>query len=212
LLVDATRQFGYCEKAGSGIDKVYYQLILDEFDFPIFESDANSFKVIIRLRRDRAFAKFIQDFGGGLNLKLTDLITIKALHTGKAASMIDLAKLTQRSGAYMQDVVADLQRRRVVTQSGSGRIALADDVISQIGRYDDFGQLKLFWKIIRNSEYSSSRLAFLHQCECAEVVVFQLEQPTIAVERFIGARVAGRGFEGNSSGMTTTAPSFNAVI
>jgi ATP-dependent DNA helicase RecG len=144
LLVDAARQFGYCEKAGSGIDKVYYQLIIDGFDFPIFESDSSSFKVIIRLKRDRAFKRFIQDFAGGLGLKLTDLIVIKALHIRRIASMEDLSRLTQRSGTYMHDVLADLERRRLVNPTANGRFALGDDAASQIAKYDDSGQLKLF--------------------------------------------------------------------
>ncbi len=144
LLVDAARQFGYCEKAGSGIDKVYYQLIVDGFDFPIFESATNSFKVIVRTKRDRAFAKFIQDFAGGLNLKLTDLITIKGLHIKKTAAVAELAKLAQRPVAYMQDVLADLQRRKLVSQATTERFVLAEEALSQLARYDESGQLKLF--------------------------------------------------------------------
>ncbi len=144
LLADAARQFGYCEKAGSGIDKVYHQLILDGFDFPIFESDANSFRVTIRLRRDKAFAKFIRDFAGGLNLRLTDLIAIRALHSGRATRMPDLVRLTQRSEEYMHDVLADLERRELVSRNANGYYALTDEAANQIARYDDSGQLKLF--------------------------------------------------------------------
>ena len=118
-------------------------MIQDGFDFPIFESDANSFKVVVRLKRNKAFAKFIQDFAGGLSLKLTDLMTIKALHVRKALSMAELSKLTQRSEAYMQDILTDLQRRRLVSYN-QGRFALADEAASQLARYDDSGQLKLF--------------------------------------------------------------------
>jgi len=144
LLTDAARQFGYCEKAGAGIDKVYYLLVKDGFEFPIFESSANSFKVIIRLQRDLAFAKFIQDFAGGLDLKLTDLITIKALQVRGASPIETLSKLTQRPEAYMHDVLADLQRRKIVIKNRDERFELADEVASQIARYDPSGQLKLF--------------------------------------------------------------------
>lgn len=49
-LADSARQFGYCEKAGTGIDKVYYHLILDGLDFPYFHSVGNSFSVSFRGR------------------------------------------------------------------------------------------------------------------------------------------------------------------
>jgi len=64
-----------------------------------------------------------------LSLKLTDLMTIKTLHVRKALSMAELSKLTQRSEAYMQDVLGDLQRRRLVSYS-QGRFALADEAAS----------------------------------------------------------------------------------
>jgi ATP-dependent DNA helicase RecG len=143
LLADAARQFGYCEKAGSGIDKIYYQLILDGFDLPIFESDANSFRVTIRLKRDRAFAQFIRDFSGGLNLKLTDLIATKAVQTGRATQMREIAQLAQRSEDYMHEVLAGLERRSLITRT-DGRYALSVEASNQIARYDDSGQLKLF--------------------------------------------------------------------
>jgi len=144
LLVDAARQFGYCEKAGSGIDKVYYQLIVDGLDFPIFESGSNSFKVIIKTRRDAAFAKFMKDFAGGLNLHLTDLMTIRALRSRTTVGLAELAKLAQRSEAYMRDVLTDLERRKIVNKRADGRYALADEILNQLARYDESGQLKLF--------------------------------------------------------------------
>lgn len=144
LLVDVARQFGYCEKAGSGIDKVYYQLIVDGLDFPIFEAGSNSFKAIIRTRRDAAFAKFTKDFAGGLNLHLTDLITIRALRTRTAVGLPGLAKLAQRSEAYMRDVLTDLERRKIVEKRADGRYVLADQILNQLARYDESGQLKLF--------------------------------------------------------------------
>jgi ATP-dependent DNA helicase RecG len=143
LLVDAARQFGYCEKAGSGIDKVYHQLIVDGFDFPIFESGANSFKVIIKTHRDKAFAKFIQDFAGNLNLKLTDLIVLRTLRSRNTADISQLCKLAQRPAPYVQDVLHDLQNRKLIVTRAGGRYALSEDVLNQIARYDDSGQLKL---------------------------------------------------------------------
>ena len=41
LLADAARQFGYCERIGSGIDKVYYLSLMAGFDFPILQVGSN---------------------------------------------------------------------------------------------------------------------------------------------------------------------------
>jgi len=43
----------------------------------------------------------------------------------------------------MQDILADLHRKRLVSYN-QGRFALADEAASQLARYDDSGQLKLF--------------------------------------------------------------------
>ena len=44
LLADAARQFGYCERIGSGIDKVYYFSLLAGFDFSNFTSGKQFFQ------------------------------------------------------------------------------------------------------------------------------------------------------------------------
>lgn len=46
LLADAARQFGYCERIGSGIDKVYYFSLLAGFDFPVLQAESNSFSAL----------------------------------------------------------------------------------------------------------------------------------------------------------------------
>jgi hypothetical protein len=78
LLADAARQFGYCEWIGSGIDKVYYFSLLAGFDFPALQAGSNSFSAVVRTNRDHAFAKFINDYAGGLNIALNDLIICAA--------------------------------------------------------------------------------------------------------------------------------------
>ena len=86
----------------------------------------------------------MKDFAGGLNLHLTDLITIRALRSRKDVGLPELAKLAQRSGTYMQDVLIDLERRKIVNKRGDGRFALTDEILNQLARYDETGQLKLF--------------------------------------------------------------------
>lgn len=67
LLADAARQFGYCERIGSGIDKVYYLSLMAGFDFPILQVGSNSFSALVRTNRDRAFFEsFIKNYAGDL--------------------------------------------------------------------------------------------------------------------------------------------------
>jgi hypothetical protein len=57
---------------------------------------------------------------------------------------VELAKLAQRPAAYMRDVLADLQRRKLVSDGVGGRFVLADEALNHLARYDESGQLKLF--------------------------------------------------------------------
>ena len=142
-MADAARQFGYCEKAGSGIDKVYFLSVANGLEFPVFSSTANSFSVIIRTKRDEAFAKFIKDFTGSLNLSLPDMIVIRALRTRIEADMMYLAKIAQRPVDYMEISLRDLERRNITYKSGNEQYKLTENVLDQIARYDDKGQLRL---------------------------------------------------------------------
>ncbi len=143
LLADAARQFGYCEKAGNGIDKVYHESILSGFDFPIFQSRDNSFSAIIRTSPDKAFAKFIRDFAGGLQLSIPELIALRVLRTKIRASAAVLASYVQRDERYMEQVLKDLERKNILRRGGSDYV-LSETILNQIARYNEEGQLKLF--------------------------------------------------------------------
>ncbi|MGH7841491.1 MAG: ATP-binding protein [Candidatus Binataceae bacterium] len=143
LLADAARQYGYCEKAGRGIDKVLFNLIVNGFDFPIFDGSHDSFSAIVRLRRDKAFAGFIKDFAGTLELKLTDLIILRALRARAQVSKDDLTRLGQRPQHYTDDVLYGLERRQIIRRVRDG-YALSENTQEQLTRYNADGQLKLF--------------------------------------------------------------------
>lgn len=141
-LADGARQFGYCEKAGAGIDKVYSLSIATGLEFPVFHSFGNSFSVIIRTKPDEGFAKFMKDFAGQLNLSLTDMIVIRALCTDGEADMQQLAKYTQRPVDYISISIRDLQRRNIVEKKRD-KYTLTDTIVQQMGRYEDRRQLRL---------------------------------------------------------------------
>jgi len=143
LLADAARQYGYCEKAGTGVDKVYFNLIVNGFDFPIFDASHNSFSAIIRTRRDKAFAQFIREFAGTLNLRLNDLIVLRALRARVQVGRSDLIQLAQRPANYMDGVLSDLEMRQIILRVGDG-YRLSETSMQQLARYSDDGQLKLF--------------------------------------------------------------------
>lgn len=112
LLADVARQYGYREKAGRGIDKVYFNLIVNGFDFPIFDARHESFSVLVRLKRDKAFCRFIKDFSGTLDLKLTDIIVLRTLRGRSRVAREDLVRLAQRPANYTDDVLCGLERRQ----------------------------------------------------------------------------------------------------
>ena len=143
LLADSARQYGYCEKAGTGIDKIFYNLILAGFDFPIFDTSNDSFKAIVKFRRDASFATFIRKWGGGLNLSLTELIVLRALRGRSKSSTRELARLSQRAVAYMDDVLPDLERRHIISRSESAW-RLSDNTLDQLADCEDGKQLTLF--------------------------------------------------------------------
>jgi ATP-dependent DNA helicase RecG len=143
-LADAARQFGYCEKAGTGIDKVYHLAIVDGLDLPIFYSAGNSFGVIIKTRRDEPFAKFIQSSAGSLNLSLPDLVVIRALRTYSEADKSLLIKLAQRPLDYMEGALRDLERRNIIYKTRTNRYRLTETIISEMAKYGDSDQLTLF--------------------------------------------------------------------
>ncbi len=143
LLADSARQFGYCEKAGLGIDKVYYNLILNGFDFPKFQSINDSFSAIIRLRRDQAFADFARKSGGALQLSLTDLIVLRALRSRGRLAIGELVRLSQRSRDYMDDVLADLERRMIIKRFEEA-YCLSERTLDVLAECGDKTQLSLF--------------------------------------------------------------------
>ncbi|HET8671217.1 MAG TPA: ATP-binding protein, partial [Candidatus Saccharimonadales bacterium] len=143
-LADAARQFGYCEKAGTGIDKVYHLAIVDGLDLPIFHSASNSFSVIIKTRRDEPFAKFIQSSAGSLNLSLPGLVVIRALRTYSEADKMLLVRLAQRPANYMDDALCDLERRNIVYKTRTNRYRLTETIINEMAKYGDSDQLPLF--------------------------------------------------------------------
>lgn len=143
-LADAMRQFGFCEKAGTGIDKVYYTLLAAGLDFPIFQSEGNSFSVIIRTQKDIPFARMIRNHAGELELTVTDLVVMRSLRTRQEAGIEYLAKLAQRPTQYMEGSLRDLQRRKIVELRRGARYRLAEPLLNQIARYDDEAQGKLF--------------------------------------------------------------------
>ena len=143
-LADAARQFGYCEKAGTGIDKVYYSLLAAGLDFPVFHSEGNSFSVIIRTQKDIPFAKLIRNHAGELELTVTDLVVMRNLRTHEEAGIEYLAKLAQRPTQYMEAALRDLQRRKIVELTRRSRYRLTEPLLNQIARYDDEKQGTLF--------------------------------------------------------------------
>jgi ATP-dependent DNA helicase RecG len=143
LLADSARQYGYCERAGTGIDKIYYNLILNGFDFPIFESVNDSFSAVIRLRRDEAFAAFIKKVGGDLNLSLTELIILRALRSRGNVAIDDLVRQSQRTRDYLADVLLDLERRLIVRRVDD-TYSLSERVLDGLAESGDKAQLHLF--------------------------------------------------------------------
>jgi predicted HTH transcriptional regulator len=143
-LADAMRQFGFCEKAGTGIDKVFYTLLAAGLDFPIFHSEGNSFSVIIRTQKDLPFAKMVKNHAGELKLTVTDLVVMRGLRTRGEAGLEYLAKLAQRPSQYMEGSLRDLQRRKIVDATSRSRYRLAEPLLNQIARYDDEAQGNLF--------------------------------------------------------------------
>ncbi len=143
LLADAARQFGYCDKAGLGIKKVYRYSILNGFDFPLFEVTQNTFSAIVRVKPDVAFARFVRDYGGGADLDLPDLIILRALRTRGRLNSEQLAGSAQRSTAYMVRGLAYLVRRNIIDDYGQ-TFSLSEQVKGRIAQYDDSGQMKLF--------------------------------------------------------------------
>jgi len=142
LLAEAARQYGYCDKAGTGINRVYFQSLAHGLDFPVMESTLDSFSVTIRTKRDKAFAMFIRDFAGTLNLRLNDLIVLRALRARVQLSVAALCKLSQRPESYMDDVLSDLVRRSVIERHGDDFV-LSGSTRSAVERYSEDGQLRL---------------------------------------------------------------------
>ncbi len=143
LLADAARQFGYCERIGSGIDKVYYLSLLAGFDFPILQVESNSFSALIRTKRDRAFARFIGDYAGGLNITLNELIILRGLRGRPLLTVEELCRLTQRTPDHLVDDFSSLRKRNILEREGE-KYRLSNQASDTIAKYDESGQLKLF--------------------------------------------------------------------
>ena len=143
LLADSARQYGYCERAGTGIDKIYYNLILNGFEFPIFESISDSFSAVIRLRRDQGFAGFIRKAGGDLSLSLTDLMILRALRSRGTLTIEDLVRQSQRTRDYLTDVLVDLERRLIVRRVEE-KYSLSERILDSLAESGDQAQLQLF--------------------------------------------------------------------
>ncbi|MGB9379378.1 ATP-binding protein [Candidatus Binatus sp.] len=142
LLADAARLFGYCDKAGLGIKKVYRYSILNGFDFPLFEATQDSFSAVVRTRPDVPFSRFVRDYAGGADLELPDLIILRALRTRGRLTAEQLAGYAQRSEAYMAKVLVNLVNKNILAEHEL-TFCLSEQVKSRIAQYDESGQMKL---------------------------------------------------------------------
>jgi ATP-dependent DNA helicase RecG len=143
LLADAARQFGYCERIGSGIDKVYYLSLMAGFDFPILQVGSNSFSALVRTNRDRAFESFIKSYSGGLNITLNELIVLRGLRGKPSRSINELCHLAQRTPEHIRTLLSGLERRHIIEGDDRG-YRLSRPTLDTIAQYDESGQLKLF--------------------------------------------------------------------
>jgi len=142
-LADGARQLGFCEKAGVGLDKVYYKLIVEGLDFPFFQVTSNSFAAIIRTRRDLSFSRFIREGAGTLGLSLPDLMVLRRLRTHGEATLDELVRVVQRPADYLECTLKELQRKEIVGIDVR-RIRLSGAVSRALESYDSEGQLPLF--------------------------------------------------------------------
>src|ERR1700722_4015762 len=143
LLADAARQFGYCERIGSGIDKVYYLSLMAGFDFPILQVGSNFFRALVRTNRNRAFESFIKSYSGGLNITLNELIVLRGLRGKPSRSIDELCHLSQRTPEHIRTLLSGLERRHIIDGDDRG-YRLSRTTLDTIAQYDESGQLKLF--------------------------------------------------------------------
>jgi ATP-dependent DNA helicase RecG len=143
LLADAARQFGYCERIGSGIDKVYYLSLMAGFDFPILQVGSNSFSALVRTNRDRAFESFIKNYAGGLSIKLNELIVLRGLRGKPSRSVDELCRLAQRTPEHISVLLSGLETRHIIEGDERG-YRLSRQTLDTIAQYDENGQMKLF--------------------------------------------------------------------
>jgi ATP-dependent DNA helicase RecG len=143
LLAESARQFGYCDRVGSGIDTVYYLSLLAGFDFPILQAGNNSFSAIVRTTRDRAFESFVKSYSGGLSINLNELIVLRGLRGRPSLSIEELCQLAQRPPDHIRPLLSGLKGRNII--DGDERdYRLSNQTADTIAQYNESGQLKLF--------------------------------------------------------------------
>lgn len=143
LLAEAARQFGYCRRMGDGIDKVYYLSLLAGFDFPILQVESNSFSAVVQTSPDRAFARFINDYAGGLDITLNELIILRGLRSRLSLTINELCKLAQRIPDHISLVLSQLEKRLIIERDGEG-YHLSKQTSDTIAQYSESGQMILF--------------------------------------------------------------------
>ena len=142
LLADAARQFGYCERIGSGIDKVYYLSLMAGFDFPILQVGSNSFSALVRTNRDRPFESFIKSYSGGLNITLNELIVLRGLRGRLSRSIDELGHLAQRTPEHIHTLLSGLERRHIIDGDERG-YRLSRQTLDTIAQYGESGQAEV---------------------------------------------------------------------
>lgn len=200
LLSDVLQKTGIVERSGQGVDKIFYNTLIEGKELPDY-SDSDNFQVNLKLSaiiEDRAFALFIQSLQEELieseKLSVFDIMTLNKIKKGVHKNELDL------------EIINNLLDKKLIERRGKTNavyyILSKDyyDFTDEKAKYYNFQDLD-------NSQVFNSILLFLNSEGKAKMKDFvglfegklSRKQVRIRVDKFVSKKILRKEGEGLTS-------------
>ena len=143
LLADGVRIVGLADKIGAGINIIMNTVLRGGFDFPIFESSNNEFRVTVPLARSEEFREFVRRRAPSLS-QLDELVVLRSLWARAEISFDDLNIALQRGDQSARKILQGMQDKHMIEPLGAAGYQLAATLRLDIQRIFQADQLDLF--------------------------------------------------------------------
>jgi ATP-dependent DNA helicase RecG len=122
LLADALEMAGLVNRAGTGVDRIYDELLRMGKALPRYESDETTVRLILPTQTNPGFARLVaEETRAGRSLELDDLILLRAVTDRGELDRWCAAEYLQRTQEEAAERLVRLRERDYLVPRGRGR-------------------------------------------------------------------------------------------